>query len=594
MKIESLITKSGQTIELGKISVFVGPNNSGKSQTLRDILNIMEQGMDYVPVLFDQVNFEMPKTSTEAFDGINHFDSVTSIGDIVSREIVADLLTRMDLSFSKEGVEHSFVNNDIVSLMLGNLAKYKVAYLNSKTRLQLVEETKGFNPHEDDPGNILQRLLKDKESEILLNSAFKKAFDMEIRLDYSSFVTLCLKVANVMPEIPEDPRKAYPITKGLNNIDAQGDGFKSFAGIILGLLLTKNRIILLDEPEAFLHPAQARFLGQWISKNLDKFSGQILISTHNANFLSGVVSGDRSVDIFRLNRHGNDTQFNKVPPEATNQLSKHPLLSSQRVMEAIFHRGVIVCEADADRAIYHGVASIEMGNQEILFVHAHNKQTLKDVVDLMVKAKIPVAAIADIDLLNTEDDFDNIIQSFTGKKMESPLRNLRNKIASSVNATSDAEILVRIKESTLEFGEQLKEGMHTLAGAKGALNRLKRGTTQWSDAKERGVIGFDPAIQDDVRELLEICNGIGLFIVPVGELEGWINLEARKNRWVVPALHQIYAGESPENLKEFVDQILKFLDTDKDLAGEVATRMNKSVSSDVSDERSTEKAAGEN
>ncbi len=31
-------------------------------------------------------------------------------------------------------------------------------------------------------------------------------------------------------------------------------------------------------------------------------------------------------------------------------LVKNPLLSSQRILASIFHRGVVVCEADADQA----------------------------------------------------------------------------------------------------------------------------------------------------------------------------------------------------------------------------------------------------
>lgn len=82
---------------------------------------------------------------------------------------------------------------------------------------------------------------------------------MEITLDYSSMLKLCFRVAKIMPDIPEDPRKAYPITNKLGKIEEQGDGFRSLVGIILGLLFSKGRIVLLDEPEAFLHPAQARF-----------------------------------------------------------------------------------------------------------------------------------------------------------------------------------------------------------------------------------------------------------------------------------------------------------------------------------------------
>ncbi|MBS0646244.1 MAG: hypothetical protein JSR97_06600 [Verrucomicrobia bacterium] len=44
MKIETIKLKNDQTISLGKISILVGANNVGKSQTLRDIQQRMQVG----------------------------------------------------------------------------------------------------------------------------------------------------------------------------------------------------------------------------------------------------------------------------------------------------------------------------------------------------------------------------------------------------------------------------------------------------------------------------------------------------------------------------------------------------------------------
>jgi len=49
---------------------------------------------------------------------------------------------------------------------------------------------------------------------------------------------------------------------------------------------------------------------------------------------------------------------------------------------------------------------------EVQFLHAHSKQTLKDVVNLLRAASIPCAAIADIDLLNSRSDIIGLLESF--------------------------------------------------------------------------------------------------------------------------------------------------------------------------------------
>ncbi len=79
------------------------------------------------------------------------------------------------------------------------------------------------------------------ENEELLKKAFNEVFGMDIILDYSGLKDFCLRVAKKFPKIPKDPREAYLITKDFNKIDNQGDGFRSFVGIILSIF-SKERL----------------------------------------------------------------------------------------------------------------------------------------------------------------------------------------------------------------------------------------------------------------------------------------------------------------------------------------------------------------
>jgi len=51
----------------------------------------------------------------------------------------------------------------------------------------------------------------------------------------------------------------------------------------------------------------------------------------------------------------------------------------------------------------------------------------------------------------------------------------------------------------------------------------------------------------------------GLYIVSVGEVEGWMDLGVRKNRWVIPALEEIHSGRCPDALKEFIGRVINSL-----------------------------------
>src|SRR3954452_10968168 len=45
------------------------------------------------------------------------------------------------------------------------------------------------------------------------------------------------------------------------HLEKEGDGMRSFVGILLHVLLSNDMISLVDAPEAFLHPPQARLIG---------------------------------------------------------------------------------------------------------------------------------------------------------------------------------------------------------------------------------------------------------------------------------------------------------------------------------------------
>ena len=61
---------------------------------------------------------------------------------------------------------------------------------------------------------------------------------------------------------------------------------RSFASVILHLLGQDSySIMMLDEPEAFLHPPQARLIGEIIAKERSKDT-QLFIATHSQDVLA--------------------------------------------------------------------------------------------------------------------------------------------------------------------------------------------------------------------------------------------------------------------------------------------------------------------
>ena len=370
MKIKTITTKDDQIIDFGKFTVLVGPNNVGKSQTLRDINSKMTGGIEAKTTMIKEIEFEKPHDFDELLLGLNVDHDTKRAGYHTIKGIQSDLSKGYQISVNLKDFRNQFRSNSNLNFILGTISQFHVSYLDASSRLVVAQKTPSYNPHTQPPQNLLHGLFGDESDlKTKLRDVFKNTFGMDILLDYSGMTEFTFRIAKEFETIPEDPKKAFPILNKYNQLDTQGDGFKSFVGVVLSLLLSERRIILLDEPEAFLHPAQAKKLGNWIAEYSQNFSGQIIVATHNANFLSGILSSSQDVNIYRLNRSEDVTTYNRITPEATSKLAKSPLLSSQRVLEAIFYKGVVVCEADADRIVYQTVAIREFDNQNILFVN---------------------------------------------------------------------------------------------------------------------------------------------------------------------------------------------------------------------------------
>jgi ABC-type branched-subunit amino acid transport system ATPase component len=562
VKIVSISVKDGTVVPIGHFTVLVGPNNVGKSQTLRDIHNRMVQGTGARTTLVKQITFQKPQSFAELVAGLQIVPDPQNVQQHHIRGITANLKSGEALAINREHLETQFNNSPNLDFTLGNISKFRVSYLDAESRLQVAKSGAAFDVHTQPPQSLLQALYGSQgDEEEKLCAVFRDTFGIDICLDYSGLTTMKLRVAREFGDIPEDPRKASPILANHALLDEQGDGFRSFVGVVLSLLLSAGRVVLLDEPEAFLHPAQARQLGAWIGQHADNVSGQVIVATHNADFLGGILSTNQKVDIFRLNRTGDATTFTRIPSRVTSQLAKTPILSSQRVQAAIFHKGVVVSEADADRAVYHATAVTGLQRQDILFVNAHNKQTIPTVAGVLKEAGIPVAAIADIDILNSGADLKACLEGLGADPDVEDIESRRQQVASAVNGQTEEHALEALKEDTAEFLRQLENNDHDLPGARGALARIRAGGSKWSALKLRGTSGAPCKVKRTLRTLIDDLESHGLFVVPVGELESWIDLGTRrKNRWIILALDKLYADGPPAPLLQFIARIARHLD----------------------------------
>ena len=561
MKIAKAILKDKQEVHLGSFTLLVGPNNVGKSQTLRDIYTKLNAGVDAQTTIIQRLDIPKPSSWGEFSESLRIEPAIDQPQNRIVRGLGSNLQSRTGHQINIQSFEKQYAAEPTLDFMFGNIMQLFVAYLNAETRLQVAGACASINPHEQIPERLLQSLFESRPAEADFLEAFRAAFDLEVRLDLSGMSTLALRIAKSFPKIPEDPRDQYPVMKEFPLLDLQGDGFRSFAGVVLSILLCKRRIILLDEPEAFLHPAQARILGKWVARHSSTAGNQIIVASHNANFLAGALEAASDVTIYRMNRHGDNTEFNRMSPEATKALSENPILSSQRVLEAIFHRGVIVCEADSDRTFYNAVANQLARAGDFLFVHAHNKQTIPSVIKILQEANIKCCAVVDIDGLNSSSEFKKLLAVCRVEKATATRwLELRSKVGLAVDGISEEEVLRDVIANVREFRRQLRRRQHTLSGARAALARIRGGASKWETIKENGLAAIPLSGRGAAEILIGECAAAGLFIVPVGVVESWIRLGVRKKSWLPAALESLQRNPPGSELAKFVRHLLLFVE----------------------------------
>src|SRR3989442_15955602 len=104
MRVESIKTNDGKEIVLGNFTVLVGPNNVGKSQTLRDIHDKLSNGWEVPTTVVKEVVLEKPASLDALLEGLDVRDDPQNIGHSLVRGIGSDLRSRDARRFQREAL----------------------------------------------------------------------------------------------------------------------------------------------------------------------------------------------------------------------------------------------------------------------------------------------------------------------------------------------------------------------------------------------------------------------------------------------------------------------------------------------------------
>jgi hypothetical protein len=414
MIIKSLNLKQGsskdqQPLEIGRprFVIFVGPNNSGKSQILRDVCNMCRSGNGLAGTILSNIQFQELNTS-EAKAIVEKYSSAPRQGEPIHPENryqniggtrfevhLPQMMQALTAPNSSDGVSRIFASYHSSHFTVNFDGPSRMSLLDAQYRGDLKY-----------PSSSFARLFVDDKARAAVRSSIFDAIGFYFGVDASEGDRLQIRFGETAPPNERSLEEAtIEWMRNAKSVSEVSDGVRAFTGIMIQLAVGEPKVIVIDEPEAFLHPSLAFTLGKEIGKSSTSSEKQVFVATHSPQFLMGAIQSGADIDIVRLTYAGGMGTARLLPTTEVKLLMRDPFLRSANVLAGLFHESVIITEADADRAFYQEVNERLLdtpgfsGIINALFLNSNGKDTLHRIAKPLRSLGVPAAVIADIDAL---------------------------------------------------------------------------------------------------------------------------------------------------------------------------------------------------
>ena len=351
LKFGSSPTTSALNIELTPITIFVGPNNSGKSKVLREIESFTRKSISQSSdVIVSNINFtayslgEIQGEISEILQTPNPGENV-ELGEIIIGKVGVQDNTAKRIQINEADLLREA---QAPKGRLWDYNKFLDLYtlrLDGTNRLTLLSEQSAGDLQQT-PQNHLSYLFINNSVREEVRRIVYEAFGKYYVIDPTKIGRFRVRLSDKEPKSEREEKgwetESVQFHNAATEITLASDGVRAFSGIITTLLAGDPKITLLDEPEAFLHPSLATKLGKEIGNSLRSSKKRLFASTHSANFLMGCIQSGAPLNIVRLTYKNGISTARLLSKDKILHLMKHPLLRSTGVLNGLFFESVVV------------------------------------------------------------------------------------------------------------------------------------------------------------------------------------------------------------------------------------------------------------
>lgn len=306
-----------------------------------------------------------------------------------------------------------------------------------------------------------------------------------------------------------------------------GHGIRSLVKVLMSLLEPVHQVILIDEPEMHVYPAQKRWLGRQLVSFARLRGKQVFIVTHDPIVLQGILDSPGQTRVFRLDFQEDRTRVIRVCD--LHHLEEVGARRNQdSYLQSLFYQRVIAVEGATDRAFYQTMIEELLpdmiADKDLGLVSSGGKGASKNVAFIASKVRLRSAFIYDFDALLTDAAIMRDIISLLGGE------------------AAPIERVVQLHQANF--------GADSSAIAQGTKDATLRGLDS----------AYVQAHPEEFRAAMAELAEHGVFLVPRGALESWAPSVENKARFAEIAPDVIKADPTlREPLAAFLTDILRFL-----------------------------------
>lgn len=363
-----------------------------------------------------------------------------------------------------------------------------------------------------------EKLYFDPISEAKIRKVSEEIFRVPVGLTRSGRTT-ALHYGQ-LPQLDNPPTDAQrEALRLVPKVNEQGQGVTSLLNLAITLELGEEPVVVLDEPDAHLHPPQAKHAGRFVAERGKR--SQVFIATHSIDFLLGILDKGVDTTIIRLDRRDGVQSVAILDKAELKKSWSDPVVRFSGALAGIMHRGVVLCEGDGD-CRYFEVALDHLDNgspHDLRFVQSGGKAGCKKLVRVLRTLSVPTVVVTDFDLLRDWSELGALYEATGGDSGE--IKADWTEVDKYVNSKVEKRTLAVVLGEFDAVAKEIDSAQTYTQAMREKLQESLKTQGGWTEAKEHGLTALKGEAATACAKLLKKLRTRGIHVLPFGELESF-------------------------------------------------------------------------